>query len=184
VAALQSLGESLSHALRSSTEVPSLDQGVNFAAYAAAQRSGGFSSANSDAAARESPLVDALKQHSSVVEHVSAAANPAPRGLRSFGIATLLVDVDLYGTTAKNLFGVALITGDLDQFIAGMWCFRYDNLFCATAFSIYSVFWGARSIQLLVELLNPSRSPATDRAGTFIYCVIYCVVSQCSVPRH
>jgi succinate-acetate transporter protein len=122
-------------------------------------------------------ILDALQQQSRVISLASMVANPTPLGLFAFGVTTLLAGADLYGATAKNTFSVALIIGGLAQILAGMWCFRRNNTFGATAFSLFGSYWGARGVQLLVELLHPGLFPSADRAGTCIFYVIFCILT-------
>src|SRR5205823_13156052 len=69
-------------------------------------------------------------------------ADPAPLGLAAFALTTFM----LSGHNANFIpdlmwVGLALFYGGLTQLLAGMWEFRNNNTFGATAFSTYGGFW-------------------------------------------
>jgi uncharacterized protein len=72
-------------------------------------------------------------------------ADPAPLGLAGFGVTTLILSVFnaqiLSGQGLPIVFGMALAYGGLAQLLAGMWEFRNNNTFGATAFTSYGAFW-------------------------------------------
>jgi succinate-acetate transporter protein len=72
-------------------------------------------------------------------------ADPAPLGLSAFALTTFAFSVALAGFVGDpvvNLFlPLALIYGGLAQLLAGMWEFKNQNTFAATAFSSYGAFW-------------------------------------------
>jgi succinate-acetate transporter protein len=72
-------------------------------------------------------------------------ANPAPAGIFSFASTTFMLSLFNLGTRHINhpnvVVGMAIFTGGLLQFIAGMWEFPRGNVFGATAFSSYGAFW-------------------------------------------
>jgi len=72
-------------------------------------------------------------------------ANPAPLGLCSFALTTLvlsLVNVQARHVKTPNLvLSLAFGYGGLVQLLAGMWEFAAGNTFGATAFSSYGGFW-------------------------------------------
>jgi len=74
-----------------------------------------------------------------------ALADPAPLGLAGFGITTLVLSVFnakiLNGGGEPVVFGLALAYGGIAQLLAGMWEFRNNNTFGATAFTSYGAFW-------------------------------------------
>jgi uncharacterized protein len=86
---------------------------------------------------------DLTKERTSVVE--PGVADPAPLGLSAFGVTTFAFSVALAGLVGDqvvNLFiPLALIYGGLAQLLAGMWEFKNQNTFAATAFSSYGAFW-------------------------------------------
>ncbi|KAF8178036.1 FUN34 transmembrane protein [Pholiota molesta] len=75
----------------------------------------------------------------------SRIANPGPAGIFSFASTTFILsmfNVSVRGVSHPNVVvGMAVFTGGLLQFIAGMWEFPRGNVFGATAFSSYGAFW-------------------------------------------
>lgn len=72
-------------------------------------------------------------------------ANPAPLGLGGFALSTFILNLVNSGLVAEGSLGivmpVAIAYGGLAQLLAGMWEFRRNNIFAATAFSSYGAFW-------------------------------------------
>jgi succinate-acetate transporter protein len=71
-------------------------------------------------------------------------ADPAPLGLAGFALTTFLLSADnahLIKGTGTAFLGYALAYGGIVQLLAGMWEFRRNNTFGATAFSTYGAFW-------------------------------------------
>lgn len=72
-------------------------------------------------------------------------ANPAPLGLAGFGLTTLVLNVVNAGLIPRESIGMVLplglFYGGLAQFIAGMWEFKKNNTFGATAFGSFGAFW-------------------------------------------
>jgi len=83
----------------------------------------------------------------------SRIANAAPAGLFSFASTTFLLslyNVNTRGIHTPNVVvGMAIFTGGLLQFIAGMWEFPRGNVFGATAFASYGCFWMSYSAILI-----------------------------------
>lgn len=74
-----------------------------------------------------------------------AVADPAPLGLAAFALTTFLLSAINAGlaknSTGGDWWGYAIAFGGLGQLLAGMWEFRNQNVFGATAFSTYGGFW-------------------------------------------
>jgi succinate-acetate transporter protein len=72
-------------------------------------------------------------------------ADPAPLGLAAFALTTFVLSffnagiVDSAGEPI--VLGLALAYGGVAQVLAGMWEFRNNNTFGATAFTSYGAFW-------------------------------------------
>ena len=75
----------------------------------------------------------------------AVVADPAALGLAGFGITTLVLSVFnakiLNGAGEPVVFGLAIAYGGGAQLLAGMWEFRNNNTFGATAFTSYGAFW-------------------------------------------
>jgi len=72
-------------------------------------------------------------------------ADPGPLGLSAFAVTTLVlssVNADLVPVSVKTIvLSLALFYGGAVQVVAGIWEFRKNNTFGATAFSSYGGFW-------------------------------------------
>jgi len=72
-------------------------------------------------------------------------ADPAPLGLAAFAMTTFVLSFFNAGLVSDAgepvVLGLALAYGGLSQVLAGMWEFRNNNTFGATAFTSYGAFW-------------------------------------------
>ncbi|MFW6104532.1 MAG: acetate uptake transporter [Candidatus Bipolaricaulota bacterium] len=72
-------------------------------------------------------------------------ANPAPLGLGGFALSTFILNLVNSGLVSGGSLGIvmpmAIAYGGLAQLLAGMWEFRRNNIFGATAFSSFGAFW-------------------------------------------
>jgi succinate-acetate transporter protein len=75
--------------------------------------------------------------------NTSGIADPAPLGLAAFALTTFLLSAFNAKWThgGDAWLGYALAYGGLAQLLAGMWEFRRNNTFGATAFGTYGAFW-------------------------------------------
>jgi hypothetical protein len=89
-------------------------------------------------------------------------ANPAPLGLAAFALTTFLLSaVNAHWATSSTgdaWLGYALAYGGFVQLLAGMWEFRNNNVFGATAFSTYGGFWIGLGLWAL--LVAPHAAPS------------------------
>src|SRR5215470_14342803 len=74
-----------------------------------------------------------------------SVADPAPLGLAGFALTTFVLSAVNAGWIPKPgepvVLGLAFGYGGLAQFCAGMWEFKRNNTFGATAFTSYGAFW-------------------------------------------
>jgi uncharacterized protein len=85
----------------------------------------------------------------SAEQEVSSAyppiADPAPLGLAAFAGTTMMLSAINAGwidaRTEPVVFGMALFYGGVAQLLAGMWEFRRNNTFAASAFTSFGAFW-------------------------------------------
>jgi uncharacterized protein len=74
-------------------------------------------------------------------------ADPAPLGLGAFALTTFVLSAANAGWIPKGgdtvVVGLASAYGGLAQFCAGMWEFKRNNTFGATAFTSFGAFWMA-----------------------------------------
>ena len=101
-----------------------------------------------------------------------SVADPAPLGLAGFALSTFVLSAVNAGWIPKPcepvVLGVAFGYGGLAQFCAGMWEFKRNNTFGATAFTSYGAFWIAFA---LLVTFNVGGIPAEARpaaVGTFL----------------
>jgi succinate-acetate transporter protein len=77
--------------------------------------------------------------------HADEIADPAPLGLAGFAMTTFVLsffNADLLNAGGEPVvLGLALAYGGLAQLLAGMWEFKNNNTFGATAFSSFGAFW-------------------------------------------
>lgn len=75
----------------------------------------------------------------------SAIADPGPLGLACFALTTFCLSMVNAGLVVKGsvavVIALALVYGGATQILAGMWEFKKNNTFGATAFSSYGAFW-------------------------------------------
>ena len=87
-----------------------------------------------------------LEQRARVLPSVAPAiADPAPLGLAAFALTTFVLSFFNAGLVSDKglpvVLGLALAYGGITQLFAGMWEFRNNNTFGATAFSSFGAFW-------------------------------------------
>ncbi len=72
-------------------------------------------------------------------------ANPSPLGLLGLALVTLVASSQKLGITDGTLYIIpwALFLGASAQFVAGLFDFKHNNTFGATAFCGYGFFWFA-----------------------------------------
>jgi len=72
-------------------------------------------------------------------------ADPAPLGLAGFALTTFVLSMFNSGLINEKgepvVLGLALAYGGVAQLLAGMWEFKNNNAFGATAFTSYGAFW-------------------------------------------
>ena len=72
-------------------------------------------------------------------------ADPAPLGLAAFALTTFVLSMFNSGLMSDAgepvVLGLALAYGGLAQLLAGMWEFKNNNAFGATAFTSFGAFW-------------------------------------------
>ena len=107
----------------------------------------------------------------------SALGNPGPLGLGAFALTTFMLSVFNAGSNLIDIklepvvLPVALFYGGAAQFAAGMWEFRINNTFGATAFTSYGCFW--MSFAAYVYLIVPTLKATGHHqyaTGLFLLC--------------
>lgn len=84
------------------------------------------------------------------VDPTRGIADPGPLGLAAFALTTFTLSLFNAGLAAESLeplvVPLALFYGGLAQLLAGLWEFRKNNTFGATAFVSYGSFWLAFAV--------------------------------------
>ena len=98
-------------------------------------------------------------------------ANPAPLGLLGFGMTTVLLNLHNAGILELSVAIIAMgfAMGGLGQIIAGLMEFKNKNLFGATAFTAYGLFWWS----LILIWWNPFDSTPADSATMGFYLLLW-----------
>ena len=82
-----------------------------------------------------------------LINQKQTIADPAPLGLGAFALTTFVLSAANAGWIPKGgdivVLGLAGAYGGLAQFCAGMWEFKRNNTFGATAFTSFGAFWMA-----------------------------------------
>lgn len=80
-------------------------------------------------------------------------ANPSPLGLLGLALVTLLASSAKLGITEGTAFIIpwALFLGASAQFVAGLYDFKHNNTFGATAFCGYGFFWFAMGMSWMIS---------------------------------
>ena len=88
----------------------------------------------------------------------NSIADPGPLGLAGFAMTTFVLSMInaklVPGTIATAFLTLALFYGGIAQILAGMWEFKKNNTFGATAFTSYGAFWLALASIVLFEKLK------------------------------
>jgi len=100
-------------------------------------------------------------------------ANPSPLGLLGFGMTTVLLN--LHNSSAIQLsvviIAMGFALGGVAQIIAGIMEFRNNNVFGATAFTAYGLFWWS----LIFILCNPFGNAPADSTSMGFYLLLWCI---------
>jgi hypothetical protein len=94
----------------------------------------------------------------------SSIADPGPLGLACFALTTFCLSMVNAGFVDKSativVIALALIYGGATQILAGMWEFKKNNVFGATAFASYGAFWMSLGVFDLLGTLHLVTIPA------------------------
>jgi uncharacterized protein len=104
-----------------------------------------------------------VEQRAGVMPPVAPAiGDPAPLGLAAFALTTFVLSFFnanlVSGTGLPVVLGLALAYGGIAQLLAGMWEFRNNNTFGATAFTSFGAFWISFFV---LEQFEGSKIPTT-----------------------
>jgi len=106
------------------------------------------------------------------VPQIQSVADPAPLGLAGFALTTFVLSAVNAGWVPKAgepvVLGLAFGYGGLAQFYAGMWEFRRNNTFGATAFTSYGAFWIAFALLVTFNVANIAAEARPAAIGVFL----------------
>lgn len=109
----------------------------------------------------------------------SVIADPGPLGLAGFALTTFVlstVNAQLVpGSVAATFMTLGLFYGGLAQLLAGMWEFKKNNTFGATAFTSYGAFWLALASLVLLEHLKVLNFGADRNIAVGLFLVAWTV---------
>src|SRR5690242_16104766 len=108
---------------------------------------------------------------------VAAVANPGPVGLAGFAMTTFVLSCFNASFINHSVEGVvlplALFYGGLVQLLAGMWEFRRNNTFAATAFASFGAFW--LSYAAYVKFVVPGLPASTEYKATGLFLLAWAI---------
>jgi succinate-acetate transporter protein len=109
----------------------------------------------------------------------SPVADPGPLGLAAFAVTTFILSLHNAKITAPELgqlfVPLALFYGGLTQLLAGMWEFKKNNTFGATAFSTYGAFWLALGGLKVLENLKVLNYGTSGKAGVGVFLLAFAI---------
>lgn len=113
-------------------------------------------------------------------------ANPGPLGLLGFGMTTVLLNLHNAGFIPLSVVIVAMgfAVGGAAQIIAGVFEFKKNNLFGATAFTAYGFFWWS----LIFIWCNPFSNTPADSISMGYYLLLWGIftgfMSICTIKHN
>lgn len=95
---------------------------------------------------------------SDLIQIKDTTANPAPLGLFGFGMTTVLLNLHNAGFFGMNgmILAMGICYGGAAQILAGIFEWKKNNLFGATAFISYGFFWLSLVALVLMPKLDAS----------------------------
>jgi succinate-acetate transporter protein len=106
----------------------------------------------------------------------SAIADPGPLGLACFALTTFCLSMVNAGLVVKEsvavVIALALVYGGATQILAGMWEFKKNNTFGATAFSSYGAFWIFLGV---FELLGAQKILVIPPQGVWLFLLAWTI---------
>jgi uncharacterized protein len=115
--------------------------------------------------------VESTTGQAATADPTKGFADPGPLGLAAFGTTTFLLSLFNAGIAPENLektvLPLALFYGGLAQLIAGLFEFRKNNTFGATAFVSYGAFW--LGFAAFVQFVEPALPEASTKTATGLF---------------
>jgi hypothetical protein len=102
----------------------------------------------------------------------TSVADPAPLGLAAFALTTFVLSCVNAGLIPAGgdyvVLGLAFAYGGVAQFAAGMWEFKRNNAFGATAFTSYGAFWISFALFVTFYAGQLPKETGPAAVGTFL----------------
>ncbi len=97
-------------------------------------------------------------------------ANPAPLGLMGFGMTTVLLNLHNAGLfkLGTMILAMGICYGGLAQIFAGIFEWKKNNTFGATAFTSYGLFWLSLVFLLIMPKLGLGDAPDTNAMVAYL----------------
>jgi uncharacterized protein len=97
-------------------------------------------------------------------------ANPAPLGLMAFGITTVLLNLHNAGLFGMNtmILAMAVFYGGLAQVVVAVQEYKKNNVFGATAFASYGLFWLSFVGMIVFPKWMGVDAPTTTAVGWYL----------------
>ncbi|MBD3363144.1 hypothetical protein GF362_05470 [Candidatus Dojkabacteria bacterium] len=98
-------------------------------------------------------------------------ANPAPLGLMGFGMTTILLNIHNAGffPISAMILAMGFWFGGMAQVIAGIFEFKKNNTFGATAFTSYGLFWLSLVTLLILPKLQITEATPPAYMGWYLF---------------
>ena len=109
-------------------------------------------------------------QHEVLATVKDKVANPAPLGLMAFGVTTVLLNLHnagLFGMSSMIL-AMAVFYGGLAQVVVAIQEYKKNNVFGATAFASYGLFWLSFVAMLAFPKWMGVDAPTTTAVGWYL----------------
>ncbi len=97
-------------------------------------------------------------------------ANPAPLGLASFGMTTILLNLHNAGLFGMDtmILSMGIFMGGILQVIAGVMEWKKNNQFGMMAFSSYGAFWLSLVFIIIGPKLGLGEAPSSTAMGSYL----------------
>lgn len=106
----------------------------------------------------------------------SSIADPGPLGLACFALTTFCLSMVNAGFVDKSativVIALALVYGGATQILAGMWEFKKNNVFGATAFASYGAFWISLGV---FDLLSTLKLVTVPSQGVWLFLLAWTI---------
>lgn len=105
-----------------------------------------------------------------LVKIQDTTANPAPLGLMGFGMTTVLLNLHNVGlySLGTMVLAMGIFYGGIAQVIAAIMEFKKNNIFGATAFGSFGLFWFTLAFLLIMPAMGWGEAPETAAMVSYL----------------